>query len=228
MPDLLVVAHRGASNAERENTILAFELAVALGSDAVELDVRRSADGQMIVHHDAHLSDGRLIADTSTADLPDHVPGLAAALDACGKLLVNIEIKNSETEPDHDPDRRLAAQVVDLVVQRGQQDNVLVSSFDLDTVDLVRELNPSIPTALLVFGGEPGELLELCARKGHGAIHPHDTQVDANFMTHARRLDIMVNVWTVDDSARMRELVALGVNGIVTNVPDVARTVVDG
>ena len=78
-----VFAHRGASQRAPENTVEAFRLAAELGADGVELDVRRSADGALVVHHDPHLPDGRLIAATAFADLPASVPTLAAALDAC-------------------------------------------------------------------------------------------------------------------------------------------------
>ena len=115
-----VVAHRGASRAARENTLAAFDLASKLGADGIELDVRRTADGLMAVHHDAALADGRLICDTTAADLPDHVPLLADALDACGDLWVNIEIKNHPDDPDHDSREVLAAAVAHHLAQRGE------------------------------------------------------------------------------------------------------------
>ena len=70
----------------------------------MELDVRRTADGVLVVHHDAHLADGRAIVELAAADLPDAVPTLAAALDACAGMGVNIEIKNNHPDPDLDPD----------------------------------------------------------------------------------------------------------------------------
>ena len=65
-----ILAHRGASRAERENTIVAFTRAATMGADAVELDVRRTSDGALVVHHNPHLDDGRLIAALTAADLP--------------------------------------------------------------------------------------------------------------------------------------------------------------
>ena len=94
MSNVQVIAHRGASRAERENTLEAFRRAGLMGADAVELDVRRTADGAMAIHHDASLSDGRLICELQSTDLPTHVPLLSAALDACEGMWVNIEIKN--------------------------------------------------------------------------------------------------------------------------------------
>src|SRR3954452_22090130 len=89
-----IFAHRGASARYTENTVSAFQGARDLGADWVELDVRRTADGSLAVHHDAHLPDGRRIVELHAADLPDTVPDLAGALDACEPLGVNVEIKN--------------------------------------------------------------------------------------------------------------------------------------
>ncbi|MEO9224307.1 MAG: glycerophosphodiester phosphodiesterase family protein, partial [Acidimicrobiales bacterium] len=90
-----VYGHRGAPERRHENTIEGFTVAKGLGVDGVELDARRTADGRIAVHHDAHLDDGRVLCDVAEADLPGCVPGLAAALDACRGIIVNIEIKNS-------------------------------------------------------------------------------------------------------------------------------------
>ena len=109
----LVIAHRGASKAAHENTLRAFFLAKEFRADWIELDVRRTQDGRLAVHHDAHLADGRVLCDTPADELPRHVPELAAALDACSPLGINIEIKNWPTDPDFDPEFRLAAQVVE-------------------------------------------------------------------------------------------------------------------
>ena len=85
-----VMAHRGASAAERENTTVAFTRARELNSDAVELDVRLCASGEMIVHHNPTLSDGKVLAALNISDIPDHIPTLANALDACRVMWVNI------------------------------------------------------------------------------------------------------------------------------------------
>src|SRR5258708_30567760 len=90
-----ISAHRGASAAHPENTVEAFRAAGPLGATWVELDVRRTADGRLAVHHDAHLSDGRAIVDMAARDLPSTVPSLAEALAASAPLPVNVEIKNS-------------------------------------------------------------------------------------------------------------------------------------
>lgn len=225
-----VIAHRGASAAAPENTVEAFRLAAELGADWVELDVRRTADGAMVVHHDPHLADGRLIVDLPRGEVPEHIPDLATALDACAGMQVNIEIKNGPEEPDFDPDDAVAGGVVELVQARAEVDAVLVSCFHLPTLDRVRALDPAIATAYLhgpVFRTWDDLAAEV-ADHGHSTIHPWYWIVDRWYMEAARRHGLEVNTWTVDDPARMAALVDLGVAGLCTNVPDVARAVLDG
>src|SRR3978361_1370580 len=90
-----IIAHRGASADYPENTVAAFRAAGALGANWVELDVRRTADGALAVHHDAHLGDGRASGEAAAAALPETGPSLAEALAAGDPLGVNVEIKNS-------------------------------------------------------------------------------------------------------------------------------------
>ncbi len=224
-----VIAHRGASKAAPENTVEAFALAGRLGADAVELDARRTADGAVVVHHDAHLPDGRTIVDLPAAALPPSVPTLSAALDACGSMVVNIEVKNWHEDPDHDPTEAVAAEVVAEVGRRGWHDRVLVSSFSMATVDRVRELDPTIGTAFLVAWDEDAAgLVARTVEHGHRALHPWDAMTDGSLIERAHDAGLAVNVWTVDDPDRMAQLRDWDVDGIVTNLPDLARRVVDG
>ena len=125
----LVIAHRGASRAERENTIAAFVRAVEMGADGIELDVRRTADDVLVVHHDAMLGDGRIVRQVPAGELPDHVPTLSAALDACAGAFVNVEIKNDPSEPDFDPTEWAAHRTLIELGRRGADARWLVSSF---------------------------------------------------------------------------------------------------
>ncbi len=227
-PMVRVIAHRGASAAAPENTIEAFLLARRLGADWVELDARRTADGAVIVHHDDHLPDGRILVETARADLPESVCDLTAALDACAGMSVNIEIKNWPDDADFDPTEAVARFVVDEVGRRGSQGAVLVSCFHQPTIDLVHELDPSLPTAFLHhYVDRPwDDLASQVAAAGHVALHPWDGVVDQALVDAARAHGLEVNVWTVDDPDRMAGLIALGVHGLCTNVPDVARQVV--
>ena len=222
----LVIAHRGASKAAHENTLRAFFLAKEFRADWIELDVRRTQDGRLAVHHDAHLADGRVLCDTPADELPRHVPELAAALDACSPLGINIEIKNWPTDPDFDPEFRLAAQVVELLASRGNRDRVLISAFHLPTLDAVRALNGGLHTAWLVEAIRP-DTLDVLLGHGHRTLHPRVRRVTRGLLDDCRERGITVNTWTCDDPKRMAQLVGWGIDGICTNVPDVARAVVD-
>lgn len=225
----LVIGHRGASAHHPENTLAAFVGARELGADWVELDVRRTADGALAIHHDAHLVDGRLLVDLPAAELPATVCDLDAALVACEPMGVNVEIKNWPDDPDFDPALALADRVVGILATRPPSGGVVVSSFHFATIDRVRALDPSIPTAWLVFGApDPGSTIERAAAAGHRGIHPHTSMVDGAFVARAHDAGLFVNVWTVDAPDRIAELVELGVDGVVTNRVDVGRAVVNG
>lgn len=223
-----VVAHRGASRAERENTVLAFAEAARMGADAVELDVRRTADDVLVVHHDPRLSDGRAIVDMPAADLPAHVPTLAAALDACVGMWVNVEIKNDPTEPDFDPTDMVADATMALLMERDEPERWLISSFRIETVDrcqaVARAAGASIRTAWLTTV-VPDDVVEILTSRGHVALHPWVQLLGRHVLDQCHAAGIVVTTWTCDDPERMAELIDWGIDGICTNVPDVALSV---
>lgn len=220
----LVIAHRGASFAEPENTIAAFRRARELGADGVELDVRRSADDHLVVHHDPRLTDGRVVRATPRAELPDAVPTLSDALDACAGMFVNVEIKNDPDEPDFDGAEWIADRTTEELARRGTHDRWLISSFRRETVERCRRLLPSVETALLVMN-LTDRAIERTVGGGHVAVHPDVSTLSSNAVRAAHAAGLRVNTWTCDDPDRMRELMAWGVDGVCTNVPDVAVAV---
>jgi len=226
--DVQVIAHRGASRAERENTVAAFTRARAMGAQAVELDVRRTADDVLIVHHDPHLHDLRLIRETMHADLPEAVPTLSDALDACVGMWVNVEIKNDPEEPDFDPDDGIADRTMAMLLERGEPQRWLVSAFRIETLDRCRAIadvaGAPIRTAWLT-SIVPSDVVALLRSRGHVALHPWVQLLSRDVVDQCHAADIQVNTWTCDDPARMRELITWGIDGICTNVPDVALSV---
>jgi glycerophosphoryl diester phosphodiesterase len=227
-----IIAHRGASRAARENTIDAFALAVAMGVDGVELDVRRTRDGHLVVHHDARIEGGAAIIDLDRRALPGHVPDLHEALVACAgatgeiEITVNIEIKNDANEPDFDAERSIAPLVVGDALAVADPHHWLISSFDLAMVDAVVATGAGIATAWLVVDVPPGTV-PLLAERGHRALHPWVGALDRSTIDECHAAGIAVNTWTCDDPDRMRELIGWGVDGICTNVPDIALAVRD-
>jgi len=226
----LIIAHRGAAvlRSHPENTLAAFRRARAVASDWVELDVRRTADAKTAIHHDVHLADGRLIVELRRDELPAEVADLDEALAACVGMGVNVEIKNFANEPDFDASHWLSQAVVEATRRADPPVSVLVSSFNIDAIDRVHALAPSLPTALLTFVlDDPRATIARCVASGHRALHPYDATVDRALIDAAHERGLAVNVWTVDAPDRIAALVAMGVDGICTNVPDIARGVLE-
>jgi glycerophosphoryl diester phosphodiesterase len=224
---VLVLAHRGARRVAPENTVAAFVAAREQGADGVELDVHRTADDGLVVHHDADAPGFGVLAERPLAEvraaLPS-VPTLAEVLDVCTGLLVNVEIKNSPDDADHDPTCRAADLVVELLHARSG-DDVIVSSFDLPTIDRVRELDSRLPTGFLSFGLDPFDVLEVARDRGHPAVHPDGWTLAAvapEVVDRAAGFGIQVNTWTVNDAEAMRRFDAAGLHALITDVPDEA------
>lgn len=219
----LVVGHRGASHDFTENTLEAFAGAFRQGADWVELDVRRTADGVLVVHHDAALADGTVIAMTVAADLPPLVPTLVEVFSVVGTMGVNVEIKNSPGEAGYDPTGDLARATVAAIEDHGGDRSILVSSFDAGTLVDVRAASPDLRTGYLVLSAE--EPLDAVARAmddGHHAVNPWDPCVTEASVRRAHDAGLAVNVWTVDDPVRIAQLASWGVDAIITNRPAVA------
>jgi glycerophosphoryl diester phosphodiesterase len=222
-----VIAHRGASKQCPENTVEAFIRARQLGSDAVELDVRRTLDGVLVVHHDATLQRGGVLAEMLHADLPGDIPTLSQALDACAGMWVNVEVKNDPSDPGFDASESIAEATAHLLMGRPVDPGTwLVSSFSRSTIDVVHTVAPRLPTAWLCVELAVGDPAHLAAA-GHVAAHPWVGLLTPNHIAACHEAGLKVNTWTLDDPDRMVELIEWGIDGICTNVPDVARRVVD-
>ncbi len=224
-----VIAHRGASRKAAENTVAAFRLAIELGADGVELDVRRTADDVLVIHHDPQLAGGRLIRRLRASELPPAVPTLDQALDACAALpadrwAVNVEIKNDPAEGDFDPSDEIAEATIAALIARRTPNRWLISSFRWEVIDRCRQLAPAIRTAWLCVDVPEGTIDRLVAA-GHQALHPWYGAVTAELAAACSQRGIELNVWTCDDPAAMVELARWGIDGICTNVPDVALEV---
>ncbi|HEX9854465.1 MAG TPA: glycerophosphodiester phosphodiesterase family protein [Acidimicrobiia bacterium] len=220
----LVFAHRGASALAPENTVAAFARAVEVGADGVELDVRLTRDGTMVVHHDASIPRFGIIADRTFDDLrtaAPSVPTLEEAVAACADLVVNIELKNDPAEPDFDGDHSVADLVVEWAAR--WRHRVVVSSFNHDTVTRVRHLDPAVATGQLVDRtAYLDSELDGAAESGHLYVIPHKRHMrsdPAGVVAAAAGRGLQLIVWTVDGARSQRELAAAGVAAIVCNNP---------
>ena len=229
-PDrFLILGHRGASAHAPENSIEAFLLAAEQGADGAELDVRRTADGELVIHHDAFIPGVDAIVDHTRAELARQAPavvGFADAMAACDGLIVNIEIKNSPADPDFDAGESVAGEVAKWVTGNGWVERVIISSFNPATVDRVRVLSPGSATGRLILpGADAGRELVFAHQRGHQAIHPHLSSLAApeELMRLADELGMWVVAWTVDDGDVIRALRDAGLTGVITNDPANAR-----
>jgi glycerophosphoryl diester phosphodiesterase len=238
----LVIAHRGASAVAPQNTLAAFRRALELGADGVELDVHLSADGVPVVMHNFEvdeLTDGAgKVTDKTLAELKEldagskfapqfageRIPTLAEVFEALdGKLLVNVELKDISSSGVG-----LEAPVVEVVRKYGMEKKVLFSSFNPFTLRRIRPHARDIPSGLLVAHDLPAQLRRawLGPFTPHEARHPDAEMTDERLVRWCRARKLRVNVWTVNDPAEMQRLIALGVDGIITDVPDVLREIV--
>ena len=234
----LIVAHRGASAEAPENTVAAFEAAVAAGAGAVEFDVRVTADGKAVVMHDATVdrtTDGTgLVRDLTSAEVAglrvgpggrEHVPTLNETLDLLsGRVAVDIEIKNVPGEPDFDPDRELAVElVVEALDTTGFVGDVILSSFNPLSLAASRRLQPDVATGLLTNTEVAAEAaIRFAAEQGHRWALPYVEQLRATLardVEWAHAAGLLLGTWLADDGALAVELFGAGVDAVATNDP---------
>jgi glycerophosphoryl diester phosphodiesterase len=244
----VVVAHRGASARFPENTLPSFQGAVDAGADAVELDVRMTADGVPVVMHDLDVStttDGTgfvhqlTLAEVKSLDASRgrgprvEVPTLAESLELLsGRVGVNIEVKNLPGEPAFDSPREAVAEaVVEELHGLAFDGQVLVCSFNWLSIERVRDLDGRIATGFLTTAMmEPSAALVYVKAGGHQFVLPQAPAVFAagkEFVDAAHRDGIQVGTWTVDEPDAIEELFEIGVDAVATNDPQAAIPVRD-
>lgn len=215
-----VVAHRGGPGlGTRENTLAAFARAADLGVAMAELDVRRTLDGALAVFHD-EAAGGSPVADLTLAALRGrcdfHVPTLDEVLRACrGRIALDVEIKESGYE----------AEILEQVTRIGEPETVVLKSFDLAACRAIRALRPDLPLGYLIDVDCPRVPVETLAELGASFVGPAATIVDAAFVRTAHAAGVEVWVWTVQEEAEMRRLIALGADVLITDYPDRALAV---
>ena len=240
----LIVAHRGASAVTAENTLAAFEAAIAAGADAVEFDVRMTADDAAVVMHDpdvARTTDGTgLVREMTLRDLKrlriplpgggeTEVPLLDEVLRICSdRVGIDVEIKNIPGEPDFDPERERAVEAtiraLDDVAFSGA---VFLSSFNPFSIARSRALDASIPTGLLTDPTVDADVaVTFASEQGHAWALPFIDRVEeagpTGLVERARARDMQVGTWITDDPGRIVRLLAAGVDAVATNDPEAA------
>jgi glycerophosphoryl diester phosphodiesterase len=254
LPGPWIVAHRGGSRLAPENTLPAFERAAALGADAVEIDVRLTSDGTVVVFHDEETArltgepgtiEARALVEVAALDAaygfsPDggathplrgtgvRIPTFAETLARLPRMRFSVDAKRE--------DRALAEALAHDVLEAGAVERVCVGSFfDAQAERLGRLLPdacrylPQDAATCHVLNAKSGGKGAGCPKGYDLADLPHRigamTVVDAKVVDYFHGRGVPVHVWTVDDEREMRDLLAIGVDGIVTDRPDVLARV---
>ena len=232
-------AHRGASGYVPENTLEAFQKAVEMKADGVELDVQMTKDGELVVIHDEkvdRVSDGtgyvkdytcrELQALDVSRPIPDygtvHIPTLAQVLEELRPtgLTVNIECK---TGIFFYPG--LEEKMVRLVENMGMVERIWCSSFNHESVLRVQKLCPEMKTGFLI-GDVMVDVADYAKRHGVQALHPALYHMqDEGLAERCRKNGLALHVWTVNEKEQIRKLAMAGVDAVITNYPDTAAEV---
>lgn len=241
----LCVAHRGASHRAPENTMAAIEHAIGVGADAVEVDVRRTRDGALVLMHDTTLvrtTNARevfprrgpwRVGDLTYAQLlhldagswksPRHagepIPMLEQAIEAAHRAGVGllVELKTPELYPG------IVADVVDALRSEPRflsdslpQGRITVQSFDFATMKELKSQAPEIPVGLL--GAPRPEHLPVLASFAD-QVNPHHSRVEAAYVARLHDAGLRCQAWTADRSTDIRPVLRAGVDGVITNRP---------
>ena len=238
------IAHRGASGAglAPENTLAAFERAIQIGVDILEVDVHATGDGQIVAVHDSTLdrtTDGRGSVREQSLDQirqvdagswfaddfrGERVPTLQEVLElARHRALVLIEVKADF----------IAERILHIVDSMAATSQVIIQSFNPQNVQRTKLLNPSIPTALLV-GKLPTTPSRVRARRlvkqvlqaGANTLSIWHATLTPPLLEEMRKRGIAVWAWTVDQEIIMRDLALVGIQGIITNYPNLLNQVI--
>jgi glycerophosphoryl diester phosphodiesterase len=216
-----VVAHRGGTALGPENRLETFEKAIALGVDAIELDIHQSQDGYLMVIHDDSLDrtfgqSGRVDRMTLEELSKAGVPTLEEAIDTVkGRTRLVIEIKHPHDGSRH---RGIEGRLVKLLKEKDLVDSAIVISFDRRSLIRVHDLEPRLSTGFLLR--TPGYSMKKVKKEiGVTYVGPYFLLATPEFVARAHQAGLKVNPWTVNDVKVMRALIESGCDAITTNEP---------
>ena len=239
----LIIAHRGASNYAPENTVAAFELAFQQGSKAVELDAKLSSDGQVMIIHDQTVdrtTNGTgIVRDLPLTELKkldaggyygaefknEPIPTLDEVFEAVGKkLFINVELTNYASPFDD-----LPTNVAALVRKHNLVNRVFFSTFNPIALYRIKKLLPDVPAGLLMTCGFSGKLSRVITSTfiSFQSLHPHYEDISHKLVNKAHRKNQFVFTYTVNRPDDMRQLFQQGVDGIFTDDPPLAQSILN-
>jgi glycerophosphoryl diester phosphodiesterase len=213
----LIIGHRGASAVALENTIAAFEAAIAAGADGIEFDVRLASDGVPVVIHDETLYRTHRIrqrvADSSVSQLNESdVPSLAQVFElfSSNNLLLYLEMKGKETQ--------LPEECCRLVEQYRLRDRVIFECFEHSALQTIKSIDSTLRTAPL-FQPPASFIVKRALGIEANEIALHYRLTNKRTVDRARLADLNVVTWTVDDPAWVKRAQEFGIHALITNDP---------
>jgi len=230
---ILIIAHRGASNIAPENTLLAFRKAIELKADFIEFDVLRSSDGELVISHDENISrltgKNGLVKEMTLKELKEldfgegeKIPTLNELIETTeGHINLNCEIKVEG----------IVKKTIELFRKNNIINSTIVSSFmhdellkfQLEEPNLkLASLEPTLGTKNLDWNIKK-KMIDYCINYNLYAINPIVMMVDQQFINYAHENDIKVFPWTVDTKISIKKLIKFGVDGIITNDIETVR-----
>jgi glycerophosphoryl diester phosphodiesterase len=211
----LIIAHRGAWEQAPQNSLEAVRQAAALGCDGIEIDVRRTADGRLVVVHDARLR-GRQVGRLEHRQVQDRMrvgqaPLLTDVLDeAAGRLLVDVELKEDG----------YVQEVTNVIAQRLTPEQYVITSFLPGVLAQVKARRPETHTGLLVGPRSAHQAGRRLREARADFLAPHVTLTRAGILEWAAQRNLAAWVWTVNDARTLQTLSAnRSVTGLITDVP---------
>lgn len=233
----LIYAHRGASGYAPENTMSAFKKSLEMKADGIELDVQLTNDGQVVVIHDYTVdrtSNGKgYVRNMSLSELKqldfgswfspefkeERIPTLEEVLQYFQNedIIINIEIKGTPGEYITGIDKK----VIEVVKQFGMEQKVIISSFNHNILIQCKAISPEIKIGLL-YSGLLAETGWYAYMVGANAVHPAYSYIDELMLKQCKHYGIHINTWTVNKEENVKSLCKAGVEGIITNYPDMA------
>ena len=213
--------HRGSRTPGPENTPQAVAAAIVAGADGCEVDVRRTADGVLVCHHDPHAGTRAIVATSSAELVALGVPLLSDVIAAAGTRRLVIEVKNNPGEPDYSADAVAARLLVEQLAGLGPLGNVLISSFDTASLDVARAA--SWPVGLLTLPGvSVAAGLAHATAGGYQELHAHVSAIDApapNPGFTVRDAGLRLVAWTVTSAEQVKSLLGRGVDAVICDDP---------
>lgn len=213
---MLVIAHRGASGYKPENTMEAFETAVSMGADFIELDVQETADDKLIVWHDTRFINGIRSSELTCSELKKlaaargiDVPLFSETLKALNnRIKINVEIKTIRT-----------FELLLKEIYLYDEDKLLFSSFNHEYIRIIRKEAPRMKTGALIVSRllDP---LHVMASLGTNILIQHFEHIDSEYVDFLHRNNKTLYIWNIDNERDMRDFRKMGVDGIFTDYPD--------